>query len=48
MIIGQNSFFSKDSIEMAFGSSKSAPPEVSNDEETTAESTEETPNDSPQ
>ena len=48
MIIGQNSFFSKDSIEMAFGSSKSAPPDVSNDEETTAESTEETPNDSPQ
>jgi hypothetical protein len=47
MIIGQNSFFSKDSIELAFGSNKPAQPEVSNVQETPTESTEETPNNTP-
>lgn len=48
MILGQNSFFSKDSIELAFGSHKTDQASVSNTEETTNENSPETTNDSPQ
>jgi len=48
MIMGQNSFFSKDSIEMAFGSRKLDDVEISAHKEKTLDSSHETPNDSPQ
>jgi hypothetical protein len=48
MIMGQNSFFSKDSIEMAFGSSKITKQSAPIEPESTEESANDIPSDSPQ